>query len=100
MGLKKDVSHGDITQLVTIAGLDKVYEVKCSCGFYRDFGYMWQTAERFMELHQQRNPDHELTMVVEDAPPLSDVIIRRRFYDGRAGHAYRVVTLKVEPGLT
>lgn len=98
MGIKRDMKP-EITQVVTLAGLDKVYEVHCSCGFYRDFGYMWHTAERFVELHQLRYPDHVLTMVVEDAPKLDDVLIKRRFYDGRAGNSYRVVTLRIEPGL-
>lgn len=98
MGLRRDVGP-EIIQTVTLAGLDKVYEVHCSCGFYRDFGYMWQTAERFVELHQKRYPRHEMKMIVQDAPRLNDTLIKRRLYAGRGGNPVRIVTLRIEPNM-
>lgn len=87
-----------IDVIVTLPGLDKKYELQCTCGFYRDYGYMWQTAEREFELHRMRHPDHEMDMIVRDAPKLSDITIKHRLYDGKKNRR-QINTLRVEPGL-
>lgn len=76
--------------------LDTRYELKCSCGVYRDFGYMGTTAERWAENHIQRGNDHDVVIHESPAKPLdrAEVIKTLRVKKGRSGRDRATLKIK------
>lgn len=85
--------------VIRLPGLDKKYELQCDCGYRRDYGYMWQTAESEYIRHMQRYPNHVTDLIIFDAPALSDRMIKHRLAVAKKSQGRNVKTLKVEPGL-
>jgi hypothetical protein len=60
--------------------LDKRYEATCTCGVYKDFGYMHITADHWADRHRERGEHHNVTLHVSDAPPIERLHIDRKLF--------------------
>jgi hypothetical protein len=66
--------------------LDTHYQVVCTCGIRRDFGYMGTTCQRWVDQHIKKGPEHDVTQFESPAPPLTrEIMLKRMKIKARRG---------------